>query len=150
MSRPIPLERDRRQAQGKITWTGLKIEKGHRLSPISFSEKNWRPQPDLNPARCGMQAPAVVPHGMRDLRQAQGKMSWAKLKIEKGHRLSPISFSEKKWRPQPDLNRCCRRERLMMLYITISHKGTNTAAYGLPSKFNGAPLGYSLTSFVHV
>jgi hypothetical protein len=27
-----------------MSWTRLKIKKGHRLSPISFSEENWRPQ----------------------------------------------------------------------------------------------------------
>jgi hypothetical protein len=42
-----------------------------------------------------------------------------------------------------------RHERLMMLYITISHKAANTAVYGLPHKCNGVPLGYSLSTLVH-
>jgi hypothetical protein len=34
------------------------------------------------------------------------------------------------WRPQGDLNPCCRRERLRALFMLILRKATNPAAYG--------------------
>ena len=72
-----------------------KIKKKAATEMVQPIEIIWRPQPDLNPAKRGMQAPAVVPHEMRDV-------------LDTG---PPRYLAIKNWRPQPDLNRCCRRER---------------------------------------